>query len=139
MDKFPKRKSTRLKNYDYSDNGVYFITVCSKDRNNIFGKYNNTIVGEGLAPSRYKYKIKLTNLGQIIDNPWNDLPDKFDNIQLDQYIIMPNHIHSILIIDKRTGASPVPTLQDIIGSFKSRCSVEYLKFINEITGSGTES
>ena len=98
-------KNNRLKNYDYSEIGWYFITVCSRDRKNIFGEINNKYVGEGLAPSRdnatvrYKNNIKLSKIGKIIDKQWNDIETQYDNIDLDQYIIMPNHIHGILIIN----------------------------------------
>jgi len=126
------RKNNRLKNHDYSLKGYYFITICSKDRQNIFGEHKN-IVGEGLAPSRYRNKIKLSPLGEIIKKQWNDIPNQYDNIKLDKYVIMPNHIHGILIIDcednYRTAARAVPTISSIIGSYKSKCSVEYLKYI----------
>lgn len=157
---FKKRKRTRLKDYNYSEAGYYFVTVCSKDRKNIFGEYDKNIVGEGLAPSRYKDRkiscdgqpqglslhapvrynsnIKLSALGHIIDKQWNDIPNQYDDIELDEYVIMPNHIHGILIINKRTinertGASPVPTvsISNIIGSFKSKTSIEYLQWIKK--------
>ncbi len=131
MQKLISRKLNRLKNYNYSDDGRYLITVCSKNRENIFGEYDNKIVGEGLAPSRYKDNIKLSKLGQIIDKQWNDIENQYDVVILDQYIIMPNHIHGILIINKRTGASPVPTVSNIIGTFKSKTSVEYLQYIKK--------
>jgi REP element-mobilizing transposase RayT len=160
MTKLITRKNSRLKSYNYSDNGWYFVTICSKDRKNIFGEYNNKIVGEGLAPSRYKnhkiphkgqpqglslqapvrYQndIKLSKIGQIIDIQWNDIPNQYDNIELDEYIIMSNHIHGILVIDKRDGASPSPTISNIIGSFKSKCSVDNLNYIkhNNLNTSG---
>ena len=130
MTKLLTRKNNRLKNYDYSTNGYYCVTICSKDRKNIFGKYKN-IVGTGLAPVRYKNNTKLSEIGKIIDKHWIDIPNQYDNIELDEYIIMPNHIHGILIIDKREGASPSPTISNIIGSFKSKCSLEYLNYITQ--------
>ena len=78
-----------------------------------------------------RVNIKLSKLGQIIDHQWNDIPNQYENIELDEYVIMPNNIHGILIIDKRTGASPVSTtISKIIGSFKSKTSVDYLTYIN---------
>ncbi|MFH2137452.1 MAG: transposase, partial [Candidatus Omnitrophota bacterium] len=67
----------------------------------------------------------------IIEKQWIDMPNQYNNVELDQFMIMPNHIHGIIIINKRTGASPVPTISNIIGSFKSKTSVEYLRYIND--------
>ncbi len=134
MKQFKTRKQNRLKEYDYSLNGHYFVTICSNNKENIFGEYIENPVGTALAAVRYENNsnndIKLSKLGQIIDNQWNDIPNQYDNVELDEYIIMPNHIHGILILHKRTGASPVPTISNIIGSFKSKTSVEYLRYIN---------
>lgn len=127
MSNFPKRKPNRLSNYNYSSNGIYFVTICSKNRLNIFSEINTNSVGTGLAPVR----LHLTRIGNIIDKHWQTIPKDNDNIELDQYIIMPNHIHGIIQIKKRTGASPVPTLSKIIGSFKSKSSLEYLKYIEQ--------
>ena len=54
MVKLSNRKKNRLKEYDYSESGYYYVTICSKDGEKIFGKYNEYTVGEGLAPSRYR-------------------------------------------------------------------------------------
>jgi len=130
MQNLKSRKLNRFKNYDYSKNGYYFITICSKNRQIIFGEYIENAVGTALAAVRNnENNIKLSKLGQIIDNQWNDIPNQYDNVQLDQYIVIPNHLHDILIIDKRTGASPVPTISNIIGSFKSKTSLQYLQYI----------
>ena len=130
MQNLKDRKLNRLKDYNYSTNGYYFVNVCSKDRQNIFGEYIDNPVGTALAAVRNnKTNIQLSILGQIINEQWIDIPNQYDNVQLDQYIIMPNHIHGILIINKRTGASPVPTLSSIIGSFKSKTSLKYLQYI----------
>ena len=103
MPKLLTRKQNRLPNYDYSNEGFYFVTICSKDRKNIFAKINNKdIVGTGLVPVR----IELTKIGEIIDKQWKNIKNQYDNVELDEYIIMPNHIHGILIINKRDGASP---------------------------------
>ncbi|MFH2137254.1 MAG: transposase [Candidatus Omnitrophota bacterium] len=127
MQNLKTRKLNRLKDYDYSLEGYYFVTICSRNREIIFGEYTNNV---GTALAAVRNNIKLTKLGQIIDSQWNDLPNQYKNIELDQYIIMPNHLHGILIINKRTGASPVPTISNIIGSLKSKISVEYLQYIN---------
>ena len=108
----PKRKPTRLKNYDYSTNGAYFVTICSHNRKNIFCN----IVGQGLAPA----EVKLSSFGIIANQEILALEKRYTNVEIDKYIIMPNHIHAIIVINNKTaGASPCPTLSDIVCAFKS--------------------
>ena len=108
----PKRKPTRLKNYDYSQNGYYFVTICTHNKNCIFCN----IVGQGLAPA----EIKLSAFGEIVNEEIADLENRYENIRIDKYVIMPNHIHAIIAIQNETaGASPCPTLSDIICTIKS--------------------
>ncbi|MCB4791165.1 MAG: transposase [Elusimicrobia bacterium] len=130
MNTYKSRKQTRLKGYDYSLDGYYFVTICSKDRKNIFGKIIDA-VGAGLASAHYK--IRLSKLGQIIDSQWQNIKKQYNNVELG--IIMPNHIHGIIIVDNsvllRADARPAPTVSDIVCSFKSKCSVEYLKYIKQ--------
>ena len=61
----------------------------------------------------------------------NEVPEKYDSIELDQYIIMPNHLHGILTIKNRADARPAPTISDIICSFKSLCTNEYIKYLKQ--------
>ena len=108
----PKRKPTRLKNYDYGKNGYYFVTICAHNKKCIF----SNVVGQGLAPA----EIQLTDFGAIANKEILDLENRYKNIKIDKYVIMPNHIHAIIVIENETaGASPCPTLSDIICSFKS--------------------
>ena len=110
-----QRKPTRLKNYDYSSEGAYFITICTHNRKNIF----SNIVGQGLAPA----ENQLSLLGEIANKEILDLKNRYKNIRIDKYVIMPNHIHAIITIENKTaGASPCPTLSDIVCSFKSMTS-----------------
>ena len=116
----PKRKTTRLKNYDYSNNGYYFITICTDKKQCLLGH----IVGEGLCalPS-----IKLTAIGETVKNSLEYINTKYDCIKIDKFVIMPNHIH--LIIAKQTGGHGDPPLQifNIIGDLKSFTTHEYGK------------
>ena len=108
----PKRKSTRLKDYDYSSNGAYFITICTKDNQKILCD----VVGEGLAPA----ENKLYPFGKIAEQELCNLEKRYNNIKIDKYVIMPNHIHAIITIENETaGASPCPTLSDVVCAFKS--------------------
>lgn len=75
----------RLSQYDYSKNGYYFVTICNKDRTCCFGDVVN---GD----------MVLNNAGTMVDDMWNRLSKKFDHISIDHYIIMPKHIHGIIII-----------------------------------------
>ena len=107
----PKRKPTRLKGYDYSKDGAYFITICTHDKECILGH----IVGQGLAPA----EIKLSKYGKLAKEQLLDLENRYKTIKIDKYVIMPNHIHIIVISDNTAGASPCPTISDVVCSFKS--------------------
>ncbi len=81
----PNRKSPRLTNYDYSRNGVYFITIVCQDREMRFGEI-------------VKGKMVLNDAGKMVQFVWEDLPNRFPMIQLDSFVVMPNHIHGIIKI-----------------------------------------
>ena len=102
---FPKRKPNRLPNYDYSTPGAYFITICVKNRKPILSE----IVGGGAldAPS-----VRLTKLGQIVQR-YIVSGSRIPGITVDKFVIMPNHIHTILLVDDTaasgTSRAPSPT------------------------------
>jgi REP element-mobilizing transposase RayT len=106
--------SNRLPNWDYSNNGYYFITICTKERKHYFGEIINN-------------KMQLSNIGEIVQKYWLTIPNHFPFVELDESIIMPNHIHGIIVIREnkcRDGACPVSTehensIGNIVGSFKS--------------------
>ncbi len=75
----------RLKSFDYGQPGAYFITINSFNKNNYFGKLSNNLVS-------------LNKFGCIASESWNEIPNHFKNIQLDEFIIMPNHLHGIIWI-----------------------------------------
>ena len=79
------RRSIRLQDYDYSSEGAYFVTICARHRECLFGEIVN---GE----------IVLNEYGKIAEQCWNDMPNHYDNIALDAFIIMPNHFHGIIFI-----------------------------------------
>ena len=111
----PKRKPTRLKGFDYSSPKGYFITICVENRSKIL----STIVGEGLAPP----EIQLTRYGDIVREQLLLLESMFPSLKVDIFAIMPNHIHAIFILlDEAGGASPSPTISDIVCAFKSQCT-----------------
>ena len=90
--KFKSRKKNRLENYDYGQSGAYFITICTKDRKRIL---SNIIVGTGIHDCP---KTQLLNHGKIAEKYINQLNDFYDNVSVDKYIIMPDHIHLILSV-----------------------------------------
>ncbi len=116
----PKRKRTRLQGYDYSQNGYYFVTICTKDKEKLLCE----IVGEGLCALP---KTNLTDIGKITDNAINFVNQKYDRITVDKYVIMPNHIHLIIKIEKQTGGLGGPPLQHVIGRLKSFITHKYGK------------
>jgi len=128
-----QRKNTRLSGYDYSQDGYYFVTICTKDRYEFFAKISNG-------------QIQLNILGEVVQRVWENLPKHYHNCFLDEFIIMPNHVHGIIVIDNqslRNGLKPFPTggnnnsqslkqysVSEIIRGFKSFSSRE----INKIYG-----
>lgn len=81
------RNSPRLKNWDYGTNASYFVTICTRNRENFFGD----IVGD---------KMLLSDIGQEAEKYWQEIPDQFPFVILGEHIVMPNHVHGIVIIDK---------------------------------------
>ena len=110
-ERFPQRKHPRLDYYDYSAPGAYFVTICTQDRRCLLSH----IVGRGLAPA----EIQLTECGQIAGTQLLLLEERYPVLRIDRYVIMPNHIHIILILDASAGASPRPTVPEIICAYKS--------------------
>ncbi len=78
-----KRRSIRKKHFNYQQSAYYFITICTKNREHLFGN----IVNGNMILNQY---------GQIIKNYWSEIPHHFKQIKLDEFIIMPNHIHGII-------------------------------------------
>ena len=120
---FPKRKRNRLKDYNYSSNGAYFITICTKDRKNIFWqKEHPDFVGEDIILPFDS--IRLSMYGKIVEEAINAIPKYYPHIELLQYVVMPNHIHMILFIPYDSGrmiSSPTSILT-VVGQMKRYAS-----------------
>jgi REP element-mobilizing transposase RayT len=120
--KIKHRKLNRLTGYDYSQDGYYFVTVCVKDRKNWLGEIRDN-------------QMILNQRGRIVLNCWNDLPRHYPNMGLDEFIVMPNHVHGIIIIknDVGNGLKPFPTklhgLSEFIRAFKTFSSRNINKII----------
>ena len=130
------RQSIRLKGYDYSQAGAYFVTICTQDRECLLG---DIVDGE----------MRLNDVGQMVQDVWNDLPARYPDVETDGFVVMPNHVHGIIVIvgaplvgalplvgahfpgtmnhdtEKRAGTRPAPTLGDAVGAFKSIATHQY--------------
>lgn len=111
------RKKNRLKGYDYSSNASYFLTVCSDKRKEIFSQivFDNT-VGANI--------VRLSKIGQKIENCVLKIEEIYPCVFVDNYIIMPNHIHLILTIDTNRRPMVAPTVATVIKQFKGAASKE---------------
>ena len=111
------RKPNRLRNYDYSSQGVYFITVCTIDRKCILSQ----IVGGGVLDAP---KIQLSEYGKIIENQITVMNSIYNNINVEDFVVMPNHIHMLLVVSGSSG-TPTPTnsaVPSFISTFKRFCN-----------------
>jgi REP element-mobilizing transposase RayT len=94
MSDHAKRRSIRLSEYDYTTPGAYFVTICTHGNACLFGK---VAVGE----------ILLNEAGKMVKNVWDALPDHYPSIEIDAFVVMPNHMHGIIIIsDNNVGPAP---------------------------------
>ncbi|MBU4455832.1 transposase [Patescibacteria group bacterium] len=84
-DSHKTRKSIRVKGYDYSKPGYYFITICAQNRNCLFGDVRDR-------------QMVLNDAGRMIETVWNELPEHYQHVELDAFIIMPNHVHGIIVL-----------------------------------------
>ncbi len=109
-----KRKPTRLKDYDYSTPGAYFVTVCTHNRKSLFGN----IVGGDIFSAP---KIILSSVGKIVNDEILNIESHYKNIKIDKFVIMPNHIHLIIRITERINAFPTIKydIPNVVGKFKA--------------------
>ena len=121
----PKRKPTRLKNFDYNTEGAYFITLCTEDRRQILSR----IVGVDVLGD--PKNVELLPYGIVADQYINQINDYYENITVEQYVIMPNHIHLLLFVrDNGSPRTSTPTKQTsivshFVSTFKRFCNKEY--------------
>ena len=116
----PRRKDMRLQGYNYSQPGAYFVTLCTKNRLCLFGDVVNG-------------QVLLSEEGRIAYDCWTDLPTHYTHIALDEFVVMPNHVHGIILIadaekaispnETRAGYKPAPTsrysLSEVMRGFKT--------------------
>jgi putative transposase len=124
------RRSIRLQRYNYANPGAYFVTICTQGQKCLFGEVTN---GE----------VRLNESGTVVTNCWQWLPSQYRHVDLDEWVVMPNHFHGIIILSDdgdvcRGGSRTAPTeavrrkpLGGLIGAFKTVSTKE----INELRGS----
>ena len=122
------RHSIRIKGYDYSKEGIYFITICTQNREKILAKIVTNNVGAGLVPAQ---RYETTRIGTMVEKIYLNLEKEFYNVILHSYIIMPNHIHGIIEICERAGTRPAPTLSSIIRLLKSKTTLMYIQGVKQ--------
>ena len=106
MKELPTRKPNRLRNYDYSQSGAYFITICIKDRTELFGRIVNAPYEQNPpvgAPVLGRPLVHLSEIGKMIENAILHYSEIKIDTKFDRYIIMPNHLHAIVVIAGETG------------------------------------
>lgn len=109
------RRSIRLKEYDYSEPGEYFVTICTKDRVHLFGNIDSDGMHEN-------------ELGNVVRHCWIEIPNHFPNVELDEFVVMPNHVHIVINPVGVQNIEPLPnryqhvtpgSVGSIVRSFKS--------------------
>lgn len=124
------RRSVRLQQFDYSSEGGYFITICTHDKLCLLGDIQDE-------------EMKLSETGKVVERCWLDIPNHFANVELDEFVVMPNHFHGIILIwnnDVRVGARHAVPLPNKFGKPQSRslstiirsCKSAATKNVNEI-------
>lgn len=104
MKSLPQRKSPRLKDYDYSSSGGYFVTISTQQKQHFFGE-----ITDGT--------MHLSDVGKIAHDHWAKTPAFYPSVQLSDYVVMPNHVHMILFL--RSPANDKPKLGTVIGTYKA--------------------
>jgi len=153
--RFHHRRSIRLKGYDYSRAGLYFITLCVQNRERLFGEIRSAESSVKLSIEAVPVEVALVatsnpapvmilnDAGQMIESEWLALKDRFPQIELHEFVVMPNHFHGIVeIVDEgvraTTRVAPTEitiaeiapkrkTIGDMMDAFKSITTVEYIR------------
>ena len=127
-----QRRSIRLDGYDYSQEGAYFVTIVTQGRECLLGEVQNS-------------HMSLSRAGEMVSRVWKGLPSRFHNVSVENFVVMPNHIHGIVEIQnvgaplvgaltaEATGATTrvAPTLGMVIGSFKSLTTVHFARGVRQ--------
>ena len=118
MSRSYSRRHLRLRGRDYSKAGAYFVTICTINQADLFG----TVVGA---------QVRLTDIGRVVADTWDWLPSRYAHVRLDEWCVMPNHLHGILVLTTRVAraetdgcperaSGPVKSLGRLVGAFKTK-------------------
>ena len=114
------RRSVRLKGYDYSQPGAYFVTICVRDWECVLG---DVVDGE----------MQMAEYGRVAHNFWAQVPVHFPNVSIDTFVVMPNHIHAIILIhEPREGGDTPPLRRPTLGQIVAYYKYQTTKQINVI-------
>jgi REP element-mobilizing transposase RayT len=100
------RKVIRLREYDYSSPGEYFVTICTNKKEHLLGEV-------------IKEEVQLSHNGEIVKRHWEDIPNHCENVELDEFIIMPNHIHGIIVLTAPTNDTTTKENDDLIQNYRT--------------------
>jgi len=103
-------ESARLRNWDYRSRGWYFVTICAHEKAHIFGEI-------------VKCEVQLSRIGRIAETDLQSLSHHYKNVQVDSHIVMPNHLHAIVMIDGNHRCSPNPTKLPLQRGYRQRRSL----------------
>jgi len=114
---WPCRRSIRLKGFDYSLPGPYFITIGTQNQRPLFG---DIVTGQ----------VQLNPAGQMISGVWCELPEHYPGVTLDAFVVMPNHVHGIVVLGRASIHEPI-SLGDVVHRFKSFTTARYRLAVRE--------
>ncbi len=127
MSRYTRKKSLRLQNYDYGKNGLYFITICTKHSQHLFGTIE-------------KGNMLLNSAGEMVKTVWFEIPLYYDGFVLHEFVLMPNHIHGIIEIsqhnEQRTATGGLSlqnrmTVSDVVHRFKTLTTRRYIAGVHK--------
>ena len=113
MNALPKRKNIRLKEYDYSQNGAYFITICTKDRQYLFGPVGADSISARIIATTFENTIK-----------------QYSGVSAPIFVVMPNHFHALILVE-RADMESAPTISDVVQTFKRYSTAEYSRLVHQ--------
>jgi putative transposase len=108
------RRAPRLSGFDYSAEGAYFLTICAHRRQQVFARCEDD-------------ELRITSAGRVLERCWAEIPNHFPSVEVDVFVVMPNHVHGVLCL---VGVDRVATLPVVVGSLKSAAAGE----INALRG-----
>ncbi len=114
------RRSIRLKGYDYSRTGVYFVTLCTDQRRYLLSTID-------------QHEVTLTEFGGVLDQKWQELAQYGSGVTVDEYVLMPDHLHGLIVLQNPPTADPHTklSLSDLMQRYKSLTTTLYRRYEQE--------